>query len=141
MSPKDIIFVDSDVIVSSLLSTTGAAYLLLEKTNLTLFISNLSLKELKIVCKRLAISEKELDRLVKTRLKIVNLSQRNALKRNFGGYVNDVNDNHIVAGAKIAKARFLISYNTKHFKTDLIKKDFGIILYKPATLLQYLRSS
>ena len=40
------VFVDSDVIISSLISSTGAACILLNQKDLDLFISNVSLKEL-----------------------------------------------------------------------------------------------
>ena len=52
----------------------------------------------------------------------------------------DENDAHIVAGAKEAKAKFLVSYNKKDFKVEKSKQDFAVLLITPAHLLQYLKS-
>lgn len=138
MPPKT--FVDSDVVISSLISSTGAAYILVNSKDLSLVISNLSFQELKIVAKRLGIAEDKLNILIKkfnlTRLK----ETSEKLKEKYGHYVLDPNDAHIVAGAHKAKVKFLISYNIKHFKEDKIKQDFNIIVTTPANLLQYLRS-
>ncbi len=136
------VFVDSDVIISSLLSSTGAAFLLLNQTDeLQLFVSNFSLDELKIVVKRLDLGEEKLNILTQRRFSTVHLKDSIAtLKKEFAGYVLDVDDAHIVAGANEASAQFLISYNTKHFKADKLKEKFNIILTTPAILLQYLRS-
>lgn len=109
-------FLDSDVIISSLLSSTGAAHLLVNKKSVVKYISNLSVKEIKIVAKRLGIKTAAVNRLIKG-LKII-----------------------LVAGAVASEARFLLSYNLKHFKIEKIKRDFNILVYRPAQFLQYLRS-
>ena len=135
------VFVDSDVIISSLISSTGAAYLLLNQEKLDLAISSISLEELKIVVERLDISKDKLNALIKRRFKIVSLNDSlKKIKLEHKDYVSDINDAHIVAGAREGKVKFLISYNTKHFKAEKLKEDFNIILVTPAKLLQYLRS-
>lgn len=135
------IFVDSDVIISSLISRKGAAYLLLSSKNLEYFISNFSIKELKIVADRLDIDRVSLKNLIKNRFKQVELEETaEKLKNKFNEYVLDVNDAHIVGGAREAGVKFLISYNIKDFKVDKIKQDFDIIITTPANFLQYLRS-
>ena len=135
------VFVDSDVIISSLISSTGAAYLLLNQEKLDLAISSISLEELKIVVERLDISKDKLNALIKRRFKIVSLNDSlKKIKLEHKDYVSDINDAHIVAGAREGKVKFLISYNTKHFKAEKLKEDFNIILATPAKLLQYLRS-
>lgn len=136
------IFVDSDVIISSLISQTGAAFLLLNQTDdLDLFIATKSQQELQEVVKRLNLYQDKLKNLISRRFSVIQLNEPlNKLKKQFADYVLDDNDAHIVAGAKAAPARFLISYNTRHCKTDRLKKDFNIILTTPANLLQYLRS-
>lgn len=136
------VFVDSDVVVSSLISNKGAAYLLLNKKSLKCIISNFSILELGIVADRLGIDKAALKRLIKNRLKQVNLKENaQNLKEKFKSYVSDQNDAHIVAGAKNAGVKFLISYNVKDFKTDRIKEDFDIIVTTPANFMQYLRST
>jgi len=137
------VFVDSDVVISSLISSSGAASLLLKKKikNLKLFISNFSQKELKIVSQRLEIKPDSLEKLVKNRFEIVNLKENNkSLKEKYADYVLDKNDAHIVAGAVKSKAKFLLTYNWRHFKREKIKNDFNVIILTPALFLQYLRS-
>ncbi len=136
------LFVDSDVIISSLISSTGAAFLLLNQTDeLQLFISNVSLQELEIVIERLGLSKERLEDLIRKRFSLVKLDKPiEKIKSEFLEYVLDINDAHIVAGAHEASAEFLISYNTKHFKVDKLKEEFNVILTTPANLLQYLRS-
>lgn len=74
------------------------------------------------------------------RLKLVKLENLKAVKEKFAKYVVDKNDTHIVAGVVRARAKFLISYNLRHYRADVIKGDFGIIIMSPGKFLQYLRS-
>ena len=136
------IFIDSDVIISSLLSSSGAAYFLLHHTDaLKPCISNLSLQEICVVIERLSIDSKKLASLLEGNIEIVQLQYtKETVKTAYGHYVLDENDAHIVAGSREAKAKFLVSYNTKDFKVEKIKQDFAVILITPANLLQYLRS-
>lgn len=136
------IFLDSDVIISSLISSAGAAYLLINNVkDLELYISNLSLKELEIVIERLNIEKNLLTELVSKRLQKVDLKgSSEKIKHQYKDYVLDIDDTHIVAGAEESQVRFLISYNLRHYKLDKIKEDFGIIVLTPAQFLQYLRS-
>lgn len=136
------IFLDSDVVISSLISTLGAAYLLIHDTkDLELFISNLSLKELEEVVVRLNLDKNSLSNLVKVNLRTLELETTNkALKERYKDYVLDPNDAHILAGAIKGKVRFLISYNIRHFKVDKIRRDFHIFILTPGHFVQYLRS-
>lgn len=135
------VFTDSDVVISSLISKKGAAYLLINQSNLKLFVSNYSKEELERVVDRLDLSKNKLKSLLKRKFKTVKLvSELEKIKEQFIDYVLDSNDAHIVAGAKKAKSRFLISYNIRHYKQEKIIKDFNIIVTTPAKLLQYLRS-
>lgn len=137
------LFVDSDVIISSLLSPSGASYLLLhtDKLEIKLFISNISYLELEIVTERLHIEKQKLKLLIKERFTVVELrNSAQQLKETYGKYTNDPNDAHIVAGAEKTRADFLISYNIKHFKMERIKRDLDSIVTTPGNFLQYLRS-
>lgn len=136
------VFVDTDVVISSLISPLGAAYLLLNQAdNLDLFVSNVSVKEIEKVVIRLSLDRKAAKNLLDKRFSIVRLGETiEEVKTTFAEYVLDENDAHILAGAKAAHAHFLISYNVRHFKADAIKEDFKIILSTPANFLQYLRS-
>ena len=136
------VFLDSDVVISSLISSSGAAYLLINSVKgLELYISNLSLKELKIVVERLSLDKNILTEVIDNRFQKVDLKDSNEkIKEQYGDYVLDIDDAHIVAGARTSQVRFLISYNLRHYKLDKIKEDFRIIVLTPAQFLQYLRS-
>ena len=141
MAQKIKVFVDSDVIISSQISNLGAAYFLLNETDLQLYISNLSLVELIDVGKKLKIETRRLVSLVKKRFNQVNLKENSReLKRQFNDYTKDPEDIHVVAGATLAGVDFLLTYNMKDYKIDKIKRDFNLICLRPAQLLQYLRS-
>lgn len=133
------IFLDSDVVISSLISDKGAAYLLVNQLKVEKFISNLSISELKQVFKRLNLDPDNLE-LTTKRFEMVKLKQVRIIKKEFEDYVSDLNDSHVVAGAFQARVKFLITYNLRHFKIDKIKEDFNIIVLTPVNFLQYLRS-
>lgn len=136
-----IIFVDSDVVISSLISTKGAAHLLLYTQKSNFVISNISKKELEEVVDRLELSRDKLEQLVNERFEIIPLpTTLEKIKRDFYSYTSDTDDTHIVAGAKKAKAKFLLTYNLRHFNRRKIQEDLGITILTPAQYLQYLRS-
>ena len=131
------VFVDSDVVVSAIMSSAGASHLLLTSQEITPIISSTSYSELTTVVKRLDLKIGKLDKLVREHLHKIELSDTTQYQK----YVLDQNDAHIVAGAHLAKTKFLITYNVKHFKIDKIKEDLGIVILTPGLLLQHLRSS
>lgn len=140
MSPPKV-FVDSDVVISSLLSNKGAAYLLLNKQSSKSIISNVSKVELERVAVRLGIDKDKLQDLIKNKFKVIKLSvDLPKIKSDFQIYASDPDDAHIVAGAKQAKTKFLLTYNIKHFRREKIKDDLNIVVLTPAGYLQYLRS-
>lgn len=134
------IFLDSDVIISSLLSSSGASHFLIHQTQAKSLISSTSYEELKIVTKRLNIESKKLIDLVNKKLEIlkINNSQED-IKQKYMDFVVDIHDAHIVAGAHLGQVKYLISYNLKHFKKDKIKDELDISIMTPALFLQYLR--
>lgn len=127
-----IIFVDTDVVISSFISKTGAAYILLNNfSSVKFIISDQSKSEITRVAKELEIKSQNLNLdIIKLKTDLDNYLQ----------YVNDKNDVHIIAAAHQAKAKFLISYKIKHFQKDKIKEDLNIIILTPGQFLQYLRS-
>lgn len=135
------IFVDSDVIISSLLSSSGASHVLLHTDMVASLISSVSHKEIEVVLERLGIDKQAFKKLSGERLKIISLPLAiEDIKKTYEEYVLDINDAHIVSGAKEADVRFLITYNLKDFKIERIKDDFNIIILTPGQFLQYLRS-
>lgn len=135
-------FVDSDVIISSLISESGAAFTLISHTEqVELYISNYSLSELNKVVDRLHLQQEKLQNIIKTRLISVKIGQTyKKVQIQFADYVRDSEDAHVVAGAKEAKVSFLVSYNVRHFNAEKLRQDFQIILLTPGLFLQYLRS-
>ena len=135
------VFVDSDVIIASLLSSSGAGYFLISMHSINLFISSVSQKELERVMSRLHINNAKLDELIHSTLLITPLSDSVFdIKKAFGSYVFDIDDAHIVAGAQASDVKFLITYNIKDYHVEKIKKDLHIIVLTPGHFLQYLRS-
>lgn len=131
------IFVDSDVVLSSLISNKGAAYFLLNKTVLEFYISNVSLMEIERGVEKLNLKLQDLVNLVRSKFKLVKLKVE---KNKFQDYVFDPCDEHIVAGARQAKAKLILSYNVKDFNIIKLRADFKIIVKTPAQFLQHLRS-
>ena len=69
------VFVDSDVVISSLLSRKGAAHLLLNEQNSSFFISNISKNEIEVVAERLNIEQNKPQDLIKKCLKVIKLKK------------------------------------------------------------------
>lgn len=133
-------FVDTDVVISALLSQKGAAYYLLHRTEPKLVVSSISLLEIDRVSERLDIDKADLTYMVKHNLHVVKIGEElKAIEDKYKYFVTDINDAHIVAGAYIAKSRYLITYNLRHFMVDRIKNELGIIALTPALFLQFLR--
>lgn len=134
------IFVDSDVVISSILSHKGAAKQLFKSTEIERIISNYSAQEMKNVALRMNLEKEKLrDTLKKCSTTTIRATIKN-LKKHYGEYVDDENDAHIIAGAKASKVKFLVTYNIKDYKVERIKRDFDVIVLTPGMLLQYLRS-
>ena len=134
------VFLDSDVIVSSLLSRTGASYEVIKNSPTKKFASLTVKEEVSEVAKRLKIKNQKVLRVFgSVKLISIKLTKQEILK-NYQKYVFDEEDSHVVAGAKISQARFLLTHNLKHYKVDDISANLGIIVLRPGSFLQYLRS-
>jgi predicted nucleic acid-binding protein len=135
------IFIDSDVVISSLISQSGAAYALLHLSTVSPVISSHSHDELKIVIDRLDIDPTLLENLLSKRCELHTLSEQlSVVRQQYELFVTDANDAHIVAGAHLAGVQFLITYNIKHYKLEKIKNELDIVVLSPARFLQFLRS-
>ena len=132
------VYLDSDVLVSSCLSGTGAANLLLNTSTLVKFYTNIQENELKIVFERLSIAPTKLSQVLNKCNLIILKSTNLSL---YSKYTLDPNDRHIIAGAVSSGTKFLISYNLKHFQIEAIKRDLNLIVLTPAHFLQFLRST
>lgn len=135
------VFVDSDVVVSSLISSRGAAYQVVHAKGLDRWISDVSTNEIREVVIRLKLPQKNLTRWLVHQFSQIKLTlSHKEIQKRYGIYTSDSNDSHIVAGAHQSRVRFLITYNRKHFRADEIKENLRIIVLTPAEFLQYLRS-
>jgi predicted nucleic acid-binding protein len=66
------VFVDSDVVISALISKNGAAHLLIcETTEIVRVVSDVSITEIGVVVKRMKLSEKEMEKLME-RFEVIN---------------------------------------------------------------------
>ena len=134
------VFLDTDVIISSLLSRTGASYNVINNPKIEKEITSSIEKEVKEVSKRLNISEQYTNKtLKKVRVMTIGMT-KNDLMKNYKDYVIDEEDIHVVAGAHKSKSKFLLSHNSRHYKINKIEIDLGILVIKPGNFLQYLRS-
>ncbi|MCR4277678.1 MAG: putative toxin-antitoxin system toxin component, PIN family [Candidatus Berkelbacteria bacterium] len=140
MSKTIRVFVDSDVVISVIISQTGAAGLLINDDRVDKRISDYSLEELDSVVKRLKLNQALLERILTKTIAVDLDMSKLKIQRRFTSFVNDKNDAHVIAGAIVAKAKFLLTYNQKHYNTDQIKNELGITVLTPALFLQYLRS-
>ena len=135
------VYVDSDVIISSIISPKGAAFYLINEASIKRFISNKSQEEIKRVASELSLNQKNLNEIIKNRFSKVELkASLEKIKKKYSEYVKDQNDAHIVAGAHAVNSKFIISYNQKDYNSDKIKENLSIIMMTPAKFLQYLRS-
>lgn len=137
------VFIDSDVVISSLLSSTGASNVVIKDyySQLKLIVSNISSEELIRTADKLGIDKNKLAKALKDKFKIIKLRQdKEKVINKYGNYTYDIQDTHIVAGASEAKSKFLLTFNIKDYKIDEIYQDFGIRVIIPGEFLQYLRS-
>lgn len=134
------IFIDTDVAISSLLSTSGASFQLLQNKHISPIISKGVVHEIKYVSSRLNVDKKLTTNIIDNISVIPKSFIGYRLLTTYTKYTTDEKDAHIIAAADISKSKFLITYNTKHFLTNKIKSDLNIIVLKPGSFLQYLRS-
>lgn len=141
---KKKIFVDSDVVISSLISSKGAAHFLLNEVNQEFIISNVSLIEIERGVNKLSLDKEYSVDLIRNKLKIVKLKKHDInmeeIKVHFREHIFDEDDAHIVAGANKSKAKIILSYNIRHYNKQKIQEELGITVLTPAQYLQYLRS-
>ena len=126
--------------IFSLLSASGASFAIILSPNIEKIISKSVEMEVQIVSKRHGISVNKVEQLLNNvKLNELKLS-KSKITNQYSKYVLDEHDSHVIAGAIEVNAKFLITYNLKHYNIDKIKADFGIVVLKPGNFLQYLRS-
>jgi predicted nucleic acid-binding protein len=132
---KNQVFLDSDVVISALLSNIGASATIIKNKHINKTISRAVQQEVKIVSKR----HKILKKLPKILISARHLGKRRIVKT-YARYVFDQQDSHVVAAAHHSKSKFLITHNIRHYNQTKIKADLNIIVTSPGKLLQHLRT-
>lgn len=134
------VFLDTNVIIASLLSDSGASCKIIKNSSISKIISKTITAEIIQNSKRLNINSQDIN-LITEKITTVSLKlNKNTLFKKYGKYVSDIEDSHVAAGAHKSKTRFLLTHNIKDFVVEKIFSDFGIIVLKPGNFLQYLRS-
>lgn len=135
------VFIDSDVIISAMISKSGAAWQIIYHPNITALISNYSLSEINIVVQRLKIKPKSSRQIISAckQLQIPTTAEQIGLS--YSQYTHDPFDSHIIAGAVAAKTNFIVSYNLRDYKPKLIRRKLNITMLSPGQFLQYLRTT
>ena len=138
---KNLVFLDADVLVSSLFSEKGASWEILKSKEIKKITSLTVEKEvIQVAQEKLKISSREVKiKLRNCPVKSLGIKKEELVEK-YQGYVLHQEDSHVVAGAHLLKANFLLTYNSKHFCADKIKNELGLIVLKPGFFLQYLRS-
>ncbi len=133
------VFLDSDVLISALLSKTGASFEILRNSKITKVISKAIETEVHDVIARLNLDTQPND--VLQDIEIVTLKLEKArLSKMYVSYVIDEEDSHVVAGAMKAKVKFLLTHNIRHYHVVRIKNNLELNVMKPGLFLQYLRN-
>ncbi|MBU1127298.1 PIN domain-containing protein [Patescibacteria group bacterium] len=134
------VFLDTDVVISALLSKTGASYELIRNPLISKIISKTVKKEIEEVKKRLNIDNRKVEKLLE-RISTASLNlTKKEVSEEYKKFVLDEKDSHVVAGANKTKSKFLLTHNLKHYRVNKINTEFGILVLKPGMFLQYLRS-
>lgn len=132
------VFLDSNVLVSALLSSKGASFEIIRNTHIQKITSKAVKKEVEEATKRLGINPYP---VIYEDIKIISLNlEKDKISKTYSKYVLDIEDSHVVAGAHKAESHFLLTHNIKHYQTIKIRNSLSIIVMKPGIFLQYLRS-
>lgn len=134
------LFLDTNVLFSALMSESGAAFELFRlaaKGTIELVTSDQCLIELKRIEEKMKFKMPFQDFLKTHSLSIVTLKLKDSDR--YQPYVFDTNDAHVAQGADQSKAEFLVTFNTKDFKRDLLFQDFQLRVLTQGYFLQWLR--
>lgn len=134
------VFLDTDAIISATLSHKGAAFQLMNHKQVEKRISNLTTEEAQRTAAKLGIDNKDLQKRLTICTKFDIKTSLKSIRKSYGSYVYDATDSHVLCGAVESKSQFLITYNLKDYKIDLIKRKFNIIVTTPGMFLQFVRS-
>lgn len=134
------VFLDTDVIISALLSKTGASFEIIKNSKVNKIVSTGIEREVAEVAKRLKINREDIKGVLKNcKITSLSLTKKNIINK-YSSHVFDKEDAHVVAGADLSESKFLLTHNARHYKADRINNNLKVIVLKPGDFLQYLRS-
>ncbi len=134
------VFLDTDVIISALLSKTGASFEIIKNPKIDKIVSTGIEREVAEVAKRLKIDRKDVKGVLKNCKTIsLGLIKKNIINK-YSNHVLDKEDAHVVAGADLSESKFLLTHNIKHYRVNRINNNLRVIVLRPGPFLQYLRS-
>ncbi len=108
------VFLDTDVIISALLSKTGASFEIIKNPKIDKIVSTGIEREVAEVAKRLKIDRKDVKGVLKNCKTIsLGLIKKNIINK-YSNHVLDKEDAHVVAGADLSESKFLLTHNIKH---------------------------
>jgi len=134
------VFLDTNVIIASLLSNSGASSQIIKNPKLNKIISKTVKEEILEVSIRLNLNHVLINSQLDKYKIITPKITKKVLENTYGKFVFDQEDSHVVAGTHSSKTKFLITHNLKHFNINRINSNMGIIVLTPGNFLQYLRS-
>ena len=143
---KKRIVIDTNVIFSSLLKSEGVTRLVLtlikQREDVEIFVPKSIYKEIQKyrfeIARRAKISTRLLDLFIKTIFdKITVVDVEESFLKRAKNYVRDKSDIPFVAVCLKTKSNFLLTFNTKDFKIDKLKR-VGIQVLTPVEFLSYL---
>lgn len=138
------VFIDSSVIIASLLSATGGstlAILFCETKMIDGFISPEVVKEIKLVIERkFPEKKKQFEKiLTETNLRSIKLKDKKLITR-AKKWIKDPNDAPILAAAKQANVDYLITLDIRHFiKDPNVTKKSGMRILTPGDFLEVVK--
>ena len=139
------VFFDASVIIAALLSPSGGSSQLLKYIKLSKIMGITSqtvieeiLEEDKFI--RIKKSQREIEQLVADSRLIVRKSITKGEIAPYQGLA-DIEDAHLIAGAKLTRCRYLVTLDKKHLlRPDIQKKFLPLKIVSPGQLLEELVS-
>lgn len=138
------VFLDSSVILAGMASPLGGAGFLLQaarKKKISLIATPLIINEVNRHLSKLKLQSKQLKTLLNRRIICLVKDPDEAIISRCRRLTADPDDAHVLAGAILANANFLLSLDKKHVLTKRVKKHlFPIRVFSPEQFWQSLKS-
>lgn len=145
MTKKSKLFIDASVLFAAIFSKTGASGFILRLAKKGIFNLIMTERVLKEV-KRNLLADYDREKLIRMIELLSDLKESikpnttESQEKKFQDLIEDKNDLHILAGAKLYRADFLITLDKKHFMTEKLKNaNLPFKIISPGKYLKHLR--